>query len=240
MVEKMKSFSIKTAGKVIKITPLHSQIFELCKDYLTDEEPSFEVKTTQQDIEKEKTMADGEYSEGYLETLAVYRKIVTKLVFSDILLVHGSAVAVDGKAYLFTAPSGTGKSTHTRLWREYFGKRAVMVNDDKPLVRFTENGVYICGTPWNGKHRLGNNIAVPLAGVCILERAKDNSISRISKKEAYATLLSQIYRPIENGEAMIKTLQLADKFMELPLYRLGCNMSIQAAQVAYEGMKGEK
>lgn len=84
-------------------------------------------------LKGKKAMADGEYSLSYLETLAVYRKIVTRLVFSDILLIHGSAIAVDGKAYLFTAPSGTGKSTHTRMWREYFKDRAVMVNDDKPL-----------------------------------------------------------------------------------------------------------
>lgn len=235
----MKSFSIKIADTAIKITPVYSQIFEMCRDYLTDEEPLFEVETNEKDFEREKAMADGEYRLSYLETLAVYRKIVTRLVFSDILLVHGSAIAVDGKAYLFTAPSGTGKSTHTRMWREYFKERAVMVNDDKPLVRFKDEGVFIYGTPWNGKHRLGNNICAPLKGVCILERAKENSISRISKKEAYPTLLSQIYRPIENGEAMIKTLQLADKFMELPLYRLGCNISQDAAITAYEGMKGE-
>lgn len=235
----MESFSIKIAGKAIKITPMFPQIFKMCRDYLTDEEPLFEVKTTKEDLEKEKSLADGEYREGYLETLAVYRKIVTRLVFYDILLVHGSAIAVDGNAYLFTAPSGTGKSTHTRLWREYFKDRAVMVNDDKPLVGFREDGVFIYGTPWNGKHRLGNNICAPLKGVCILERAEENRISMVNKKEAYAALLAQIYRPVENGEAMIKTLQLADRFMELPLYRLGCNMSPDAAVTAYEGMKGE-
>lgn len=235
----MKSFSIKIAETVVKITPIYSLIFEICRDYLTDEKPLFEIETTEKDLEKERAMADGEYSMSYLETLAVYRKIVTKLVFYNIILVHGSAIAVDGKAYLFTAPSGTGKSTHTRMWREHFKDRAVMINDDKPLVRFKENGVFIYGTPWNGKHHLGNNISAPLEGVCILERAKENHIARINKKEAYPTLLAQIYRPVENSEAMIKTLQLADKFMNLPLYRLGCNISHEAAVIACEGMKGE-
>lgn len=236
----MKSFSIKIADAVIKITPMHSEIAELCRDYISSENHLFEVKTTQGDIERERAFAEGIYSDGYLETLAVYRKIAAELVFYDTLLVHGSSIAIDGQAYLFTAPSGTGKSTHTRMWREYFGKRAVMINDDKPLVRFKNNSAYIYGTPWNGKHKLGNNTSAPLCGVCILERAKENSIARISKKDAYPALLSQIYRPIENGEAMIKTLQLADKFMELPLYRLGCNISHQAAVTAYEGMKGDK
>lgn len=233
------SFSIKIADTPVRIIPLYSRVFDMCRDYLTEEEPIFEVKTCERDLERERASADGEYSNSLLETMAVYRKIVTKLIFSDILLVHGSAIVVDGKAYLFTAPSGTGKSTHTGLWREYFKDRAVMVNDDKPLVAFKENGVFVYGTPWNGKHRLGNNMSAPLKAVCILERAKENSIARISKKEAYPTLLSQIYRPVENSEAMIKTLQLADKFMELPLYRMGCNISLEAAVTAYEGMKGE-
>lgn len=239
MVKNMKSFSIKIAGVAVGIKSLYPQIYDMCRDYLTEEPAGFLVEITGEDIEKERVLADGEYGSGYLETLAVYRKIVTRLVFYGVLLVHGSAVAVDGRAYLFTAPSGTGKSTHTRLWREHFGNRAVMVNDDKPLVALKKDGVYIYGTPWNGKHRLGNNICAPLKAVCILERAEKNNISKITKKEAYPTLLSQIYRPVENGEAMIKTLQLADRFMELPLYRLGCNMSPEAAFTAYEGMKGE-
>lgn len=233
----MKSFSIKIADVAVGIKALYPQVFDMCSGYYTQEEPEFFVETTGEDIEREKSAADGEYDEGYLETLAVYRKIVTRLVFYDVILVHGSSVAVDGKAYLFTAPSGTGKSTHTRMWREYFGSRAVMINDDKPLVRFGKDGVYIYGTPWNGKHRLGSNICAPLCGVCILERAEENSISRISKKEAYPSLLAQIYRPTENVEAMVKTLNLAGRFMEVPLYRLGCNISHQAAVTAYEGMK---
>ena len=79
---------------------------------------------------------------------------------------------MDGQAVLFTAKSGTGKSTHTKLWRDLFGERAVMVNDDKPLLRILKDGVLVCGTPWDGKHRLSTNCALPLKAICILERGK--------------------------------------------------------------------
>ena len=98
------------------------------------------------------------------------------MISYDTILFHGSVIAVDGIGYLFTAKSGTGKSTHTRLWREYFGDRAAMVNDDKPLLKITDSSVIAYGTPYNGKHRLGTNISVPLKAICILTRAADNHI----------------------------------------------------------------
>ena len=157
--------------------------------------------------------------------------------FRDTFLFHGSAVAVDGAAYLFTARSGTGKSTHTRLWREMLGDRAVMVNDDKPLIRLTEDGAVVYGTPWNGKHRLGTNISVPLKAVCILERAKQNTIRAITREEAFPMLIQQSYRPLDPA-ALAKTLSLVDRLSRtVSLYRLGCNMDPEAAELSYNIMK---
>ena len=141
-----------------------------------------------------------------------------------------------GEGNLFTAKSGTGKSTHTRLWRELFGERAVMINDDKPLIRIAENGVTIFGTPWDGKHRLSTNCAVPLKAICVLERAEQNTIRRMHSSEAYPILLQQIYRP-DDSTAMMKTLSLAGRLSQtVDLWKLGCNMEIEAAEVSYQAM----
>lgn len=157
----------------------------------------------------------------------------------DTVVFHGSVIAVDGQAYLFTARSGTGKSTHTRLWREYLGDRVVMVNDDKPMLRITDSGVTAYGTPYNGKHRLGTNTAAPLRAICILTRGDKNSIARIGKSDAYDMILQQVYRP-KDPLQMIKTLNLVDKLTEkVLLYKLACNMDISAAEVAYNAMKGK-
>lgn len=138
--------------------------------------------------------------------------------------------------YLFTAKSGTGKSTHTRLWRELLGGRAVMINDDKPLISLSENGIMVHGTPWDGKHRLSTNMCVPLRALCILERAEENRIVPITKKDAYNMLMQQVYKPTE-PQKLIKTMQLIDRLAaSVKLYRLGCNMDIQAAQLAYIAM----
>lgn len=238
----------KIADKLIEITSIYPIVHDYCKDYLSDGKADFSVTISPEDIlfEREKTAREyayegkrpPKYSEGVLEETAVYRKIAEQMPFYDTFVFHGSVIAVDGQGYLFTAKSGTGKSTHTRLWRELLSYRATMVNDDKPLIRVNDNGVTVFGTPYNGKHRLGNNIAVPLKAVCILERSETNTIRRIDKSEAYAMLLQQVYRPAD-GAAFEKTLSLIDRLNEkVKLYRLGCNMEIEAAEVAYKAMKG--
>ena len=239
----------RIAEQNIEVVSLYSEVHDLCMAYRTDAEPDFTVETTPADIgfEREKSAREDaragiparSFSDDYLETLAVYRKTAEKLTEYDIILFHGSCVAVDGAGYLFTAGSGTGKSTHTRLWRELLGDRAVMVNDDKPLIRITEGSPVIYGTPWDGKHRLSTNIAVPLKAVCILERAEKNTIRPVAKREAYPLLLQQVYRP-QDSKAMERTLTLLDRLAaSVSLWRLGCNPKLEAAQTAYDAMKEE-
>ena len=235
------------ADKRIKITSIHPAVHEYCGEYSDNGTPDFTVTITQSDIDFERETSAREdevegkpvrqFSDGYLETLAVYRQIAERMPAYDTILFHGSCVAVDGTGYLFAAKSGTGKSTHTRLWRELLGDRAVMINDDKPLIRVAEEGAVIFGTPWDGKHRLSRNISVPLKSICLLYRAPENQIRPISEREAYPLLLQQVYRPMDS-EAMRKTLTLVDRLAAaVSLWRLGCNMDIQAAQVAFEAMK---
>ena len=238
----------KIADKIIEIESLYARVHEYCKDYLVSGQAhDFSVKTTPEDIvyERERNERTAELegrrkynsSDEYLEELAVYRKIAEKMPDYDTFLFHGSCVAVDNEAYLFAAVSGTGKSTHARLWREYLGERAVMVNDDKPLIRVNDSGVTVFGTPYNGKHRLGSNISVPLKALCILTRDETNHIEKITKQQAYATLLQQTYRPADPLQ-LTKTMALLDRLSDrVKLYLLGCNMDIEAAKISYEGMR---
>ena len=238
----------KIADKVIEISSIYEKVHNYCKNYATEEKCDFSVNITPEDIAEEKKRSDSEYayeglplpnfSDDLLEETAVYRKIAEIMPDHDTFVFHGSVVAVDGQGYLFTAKSGTGKSTHTSLWRKYFGERAVMVNDDKPMLRVTDDGVIVYGTPYNGKHNLGCNISVPLKAICILTRGEKNCIVNISKSEVYAILLQQTYRPNDPVQ-MAKTLKLVDRMAEnVKLYKLACNMDIEAAEVAYNAMKG--
>lgn len=229
---------VQFASMTIEIRPKYRYTYELCRGYEAqgDGTPDFVVQVTDEDIAREETPG-GKHPLPYLESLAIYRRICREALKYGAFLFHGSALSLDGQAYLFTAPSGTGKSTHARLWREVFGEGVQMVNDDKPLIRVTEDGVYVCGTPWDGKHRLSCNCEVPLRAICILSRDSKNHIESVSPKEAYATLLGQTYRPKAPLELM-QTLSLLDKTLSsTALYHLHCNMDPSAARVAYEAMK---
>ena len=230
------------AGRTIRVTSLYDRVHGYCRDYRTGAvaDPDIDVVISDEDIvyERERSEEPGAYSDEYLEELAVYRKISEKMPFFDTFLMHGSVVAVDGEAYMFTAVSGTGKSTHAALWRRYLGDRAVMVNDDKPLVSVKNGTVTVYGTPYNGKHRLGSNISVPLKAVCVIDRGEDNSIQEVRGRDVYPVLMQQIYRPSDK-DALIKTLQLTDRLVKnVKFYKLRCNMDITAAETAYNAMKG--
>lgn len=213
---------------------------EQCREYETEPgAKSIRIAVTEEEIDRENVFKEA-YSRGYLESLAVYRKISEAVLDHDAFLFHCSAVAVDGEAYLFSAPSGTGKSTHTRLWRERFGERAVMINDDKPLIRMEEGTFYVYGTPWNGKHHLSVNQKAPVKAICLLERGKTNHAQQISPAEAYPGLYRQIYRPQNDRGKMLKTLQLLHKMAEsVPLYRLQCDISQDAVRASWDAFHSQ-
>ncbi len=153
---------------------------------------------------------------------------------------HSSAVVVDGKAYLFSAMSGTGKSTHTQLWLKLFGDSAYILNDDKPALRLINGVWYAYGTPWSGKHNISVNKGVPLAGIAMLEQSKTNEIVRVFGTEAIFSILSQTHR-YRDKNFRIKLMEILDDLvLNIPIWKLKCNMDLEAAIVSYEAMSGEK
>jgi hypothetical protein len=229
-------FNILIVGVSIRIEAIFPSTKSFCKDYLTTKEPEFTITITQSDIDFERDITMNHFSDAYLETLALHRKLAVKLLDYDVLLIHGSVVAVDGQAYLFAAKSGTGKTTHTRLWIKNFPD-AYVVNGDKPLVKITNDNAIAYGTPWRGKENYGTNTNIPLKAICMLERDTYNHIEQITKNEALPMLFQQIYCH-NDREAMSKTLGLINRLRNnTELYRLGCNMLDEAAYVAYEGMR---
>ena len=235
----MYRFSLELAGTVAEIHALYESSQDLCKDYITDKPAEFCIVITDEDIEKERLFASiEEPSVNSLEFMALYRKLCTELAQKDTVLIHGSCVSVDGEAYLFCAPSGTGKSTHTRLWRQYLGERAVMINDDKPLVRLFDDCIRIYGTPWNGKHRLGSNISAPLKSICFLNRGSINTIREMDSKDSIPMLLKYTFKP-ESPTGMLNVLNSVTRIPSFcNFWSLECNMCEGAAKVSYTAMSG--
>ena len=237
----VEAFVMEIAGLAVCVQPMFITTKEYCRLYLTDRTPEFFIQVTVEDLLRQQAALDREadaeglrrrkFADPFLERTVIQEKIAEKLLERDTLLLHGSTVAVDGQAYLFTAPCGTGKSTHTRLWLELFGDRAVMVNDDKAFLQLRPEGVWAYGSPWAGKHGIGNNISVPLQGICFLQRGIQNEISKALPEKWLPELIHQCFLPEWQDSSLV--CRLAET---IPLWEMSCTKDIQAAVVAYEAM----
>lgn len=162
----------------------------------------------------------------------------TQLLNFDGMMLHSSCVVVDNKAYLFTAPCGTGKSTHTKLWIKQFGESAYILNDDKPALRLEDGVWYAYGTPWSGKHDINRNERVPVGGIALVERGEENSIVPANSRDAIQFIMEQVVRP-KNPAYRILVLEALDKLItKIPVWKLKCNMNSDAALVSYHAMSG--
>ena len=178
-------------------------------------------------------------SDDVCEYLATGSSFYRQLLNFDGTMLHSSAVVVDGKAYLFSAPCGTGKSTHTGLWLKLFGDNAYILNDDKPALRLEKGIWYAYGTPWSGKHDISVNTRVPIAGIALIHRGEHNVISSFGGQEAVIEILRQVNRP-PDMESRMKLLEILDKLIsQVPIWKLSCNMNDEAAIMSYEAMSGE-
>ena len=242
----MSVFTISLAGVPIGISSITPKVQEDFSEFMTSEPPKFTVVTTKADLVREigfldrkktdEEVDDRRATRNRLEKRFLLRSIAERMLAYDVLLMHGAVVAVDGKCYMFTAPSGTGKTTHMRLWLEQL-PQAYVLNGDKPFLKVTEEGdVLACGVPWRGKEGMGCNEILPLEAICILDRSTKNRISIEEPRNVIGRLIQQTNIPPEQVAAM-KALQLLDRIVhQVRLYHLECNMEPEAAEVSIGAM----
>lgn len=246
--DKASPFCMRIADLVVRAHPLHAQVAWLCRDYIACDAGSevrvdLDVRVTQADIEAERAVATegADWTDAYLETLAVQRAIANRLPEQHRLLVHGAVIEFEGRAYLFTAPSGTGKSTHIRLWRRYLGDAVRVINGDKPFVRIPEHRdelPVVYGTPWAGKEGWQRNDSAPLVGIVLLSRSEPgaSSICLASASLNLDKIMRQVCFPPDAGAAVL-TLDLLDAMLaRVPVYELACDMSEDAVRTSFEGL----
>lgn len=153
------------------------------------------------------------------------------------MMIHSSAVVVDDRAYLFSACSGTGKSTHTGLWLKKFGDTAYILNDDKPAVRVLQDGVYAYGTPWSGKEDISVNKKVKVQAICFIERDLKNWIRPMVEKDKVINMYHASIRKV-NKTLAIKLLDIIGQIIkQVPIYQMGCLPNMAAADMSYRVLK---
>ncbi|MBQ3527181.1 MAG: hypothetical protein IJA52_01300 [Clostridia bacterium] len=224
----------KIADLLIDV-PASGGLAPRCREYLTDEKGSADIIIRAELYRARKYPQRDESFVAYMESAyQFYRQLVKYEGF----YLHSSAVEYGGRAYLFSASSGTGKSTHTRLWQSLFGEEARVFNDDKPALRYLDGRWLAYGTPWCGKDGININMKAPVAGICFLRRGGENSIRRLTALEATARILSQTMHRFYDAEYIDLLASHIDKLVrEIPVYELCCLPDEDAARLSYETMR---
>ena len=205
-----------------------------CRDYLADTLSDADIRIRERMYSKDRWQDVDDDNYIYMDSGWLF---YCRLLWFNGMMLHASAVAKDGKAYLFSGPSGMGKSTHTRLWQKVFGSSAQVFNDDKPALRRLDDRWYAYGTPWCGKDGININMKVPLGGICFLKRGESNAIRRLSSPEALAAIMTQTqsrFSQAQDLDVLLRTLD--DLIREIPVWELTCRPDEDAARLSYETM----
>ncbi len=174
-------------------------------------------------------------------TNAMILSYITYTLPHNTLLLHASAILKDDIAHLFIGKSGTGKSTHSRMWQEVFPD-AELLNDDHPVVRCHENGeVRAYGSPWSGKTPCYRNLSAPLRGIIRIKRASYNKFTRLKPIRGYASVMSSCSGAQWSKElATAKVVSLESIITRVGCYEMECLPNNDAARCCYDGLCAER
>ena len=223
-------------AELVTEVPASGGLTPRCRDYLYTGQTTPDIIIREDDYIPERY--GGRLSPEMLAYVESCRQFYVALLDHDGFYLHASAVARDGKAYLFSAPSGTGKSTHTRLWQQEFGPDTVVFNDDKPALRLRDGVWYAYGTPWCGKDDINQNMKVPLAGICFLKQGSENRIRRLSVQEALQKILEQTVWKRLPLEQMDRLMGYLDHLLtNIPVFELENRPEPEAARLSYTTMQ---
>ena len=230
----MINFKIKIANIVVEVNAFNESTMKYCKDFLCDENSDYVITMTKEDLENETHIQEDGKVYASEEISALYRKIANLFIERNIVVMHGSSFKVNDYAFIVTARSGVGKSTHANLLNKLLGNEFSYINDDKPLLEVNDDNCMLYSSPWNGKERRGNNTSAPLKAIIFLNRG-DNTFRKIeNKQEFYFKLLTQIYLPTDKTKRE-KALKIIDVLLKrLNFYEINVNKELDSASMTYE------
>ena len=220
------------AGLKVEMEPRFGRLTKQCEGYRSSGTPVMTLMPDPRD-EAQVQVPTQEEREYILHSAAFCREIIQHGRF----FLHASAVVCGGGAYLFSGPSGIGKSTHTAMWQKLFPGIQIL-NDDKPVIWPEKGKITAWGTPFSGKTQLQMNRGVPLRGICFLKQARENRIRPVAETEALALILNNTWRPKDDKTMNLLLNGIQQVVEEIPIFELSCTTDPEAAQLSYATMKG--
>lgn len=238
----MKNITVLLADISIAVSVVYDETAQRFKDYLTDRPPLYNLVMTTERVDEELMLLRQEYpwhkyTEYDAEFNAIYRDLTEIFMKNDAFIFHALILGLNNDGYVFTAPSGIGKSTHGKLWMEVFGDQVKIINGDKPIIRIVNNCLYGYGSPWQGKENVGINSRIQINAICHLVRGDNNTIRLINNStDCLGWFINQIM--LKNRQihlqCILRWFKTIVKYVDM--YELECNKNKKAAVVAYQAM----
>lgn len=235
----MKNY-YKIADLNVLIEYKYNYTYKFLENYLSNDTASYDlyIKVSDDELDAELKKSGAERVE-FVENTCILRALSYNLLKSfNGFLFHASAISYENKAYLFTAKSGVGKSTHTALLKEYLQDKIAYINDDKPFIRYfeDENVFYVYGSPWCGKHWLSSNVKVPLNSIIKIERGLNSEVCSMDEISSLQTLFEQTDTSNYDDFAS-SVLELFNKLLaKTKFYNLKCVKDIESAKYSFENI----
>ena len=228
----------KIADLIVEMSPKYEESIRLAEPFIYngDRETDIKLKISYDYVDETAAKPNCLSTKPQLENFAFSNVFNRAAIKHGIMLVHSSALIYDGGAYLFSADSGVGKSTHTKLWLKAFGDKVHIMNDDKPVVRLYDDHAQAFGTPFDGGSGIALNENYPLKAIIFVERGEENSVRMPENKEIIQKLYFQTARMVNRETAETMLLNFEKLLTLSKFYVLTCNMDISAAYVAFDGI----
>lgn len=231
---------IVLAGAPIQLEWRYGQFLSRVSSYAASSEPLTCVRIREEDLLAARGFYSDTTSEAYIEFYEMCASSSDALLPFDRVIFHAAAFVWRGKAWLLTAPSGTGKSTQYFLWKKLYGEEVQIINGDKPVLEFREKEVWVHPSPWQGKENLGQMISAPLGGLIYLEQESENTIRPMGKGEAAGRIFAQFLFNRETVDDVQKVCALEERLLEqAPVWLLSNRGDEASAKLCHDTLMEE-
>lgn len=229
----------KIADIVFEIRSNNKDVMRFFAPYSCHDQSEVKIEITDDDIEYEKKFSCNE-NRFALEVTAILRKFCDILLYRfDGMFLHAATIIFKDGAYAFSAPSGTGKTTHILKWKKLFADKVRILNGDKLFLRCLNNEIVAYGNPWQGKENLGENLNCPLKGIFVIKRDETNFVERLSAIDALKSLVDSTLFP-KDREGRIKQLDFLETLIsKIHVFELHCNLDDEAVYTAVSAIEGD-
>ena len=228
----------KIADLIVEYTAKYDELKRLSEQFIYngERETDITLSVTDKQLDNMLSRSAKGTTIGGIENFAISSEFNREAIKYGVMLVHSSALIYNNEAYLFSADSGVGKSTHTKLWLKAFGDKVHIMNDDKPVVRLYDDHAQAYGTPFDGGSGIALNESYPLKAIIFVERGEENSVRIPDNKEIIQKLYFQTARMVDRKTAEKMLLNIEKLLSLTKFYVLTCNMDISAAYTAYNSI----